>query len=874
MRARARSQSVTREEEVGVGGGGGSIFSSGAQEVNGVKQGGALAAAAIAVPRVERTKEIQEEQETTEPPAKTKKTAISTKLSVISLPKTGPTNTKPVVPFAPSNSIAQQLKDLVPTAKKKLLSSRPSVKSHAPFSLSDGEEDGYGDMSTSRNELVDEVDSGAEAVGVSGKKWKVPKSSGRRRSIEKAEKAEQLQEKSGGFRGKPKPVAEKTKAKNEGRYSTIPEEGEGQVAEEVGEERQDEEQEEQGEAERGLEEEEIPVPVKNRRNNVSLAPATSTRGKNVKSGAALEVSKALVSKTVSKIAPGGGEGKPTVQSKKDVEADSAPLSKQRIKKAAVARGEAKTKRKEGRKKAPDPMSDGEEEEAVEEGVSPPSQAAPRKRPAGTAVVSSPSLAPATKEVAEPEPESGTPVELEPIQGRGKKGPKKAVRELAPVSLPAQGEELKKVLANLETRTEQGDEVQEPETESVAKGKGKGQGRGKGKGQGQGKGRGKGRATVELQQELVRNSVLLKETGDASASTKPNARTKGKGKTKVVDEGGDEEIPDFDASAASQLVQEAESTSALNDHRIDDDGEANGGSRKKQKTSKSKTSKQTIQKPTILIDSPEPETSQAVKLSRQTIHIAPLTAPSVSPSDVNKRRSGRARMAPLAWWNGEKVLTKIVEATSGNAGAKAEVRKEVVRVETVPESRYRKKAPARVRSTSMALESVASTAAGRKRKRTVSQSALAESEENASSSTSEGESDMESWELQSGELRGLIKSRDGSGTLVKSTIAYAPGAMVTTPVAGATFRMNKTLSYDHMGTGLIEIPPGGSKRWKMSGRFDLVFYVLKGRVGVAVGSNMFVVRKGGQFQVAKGEYFTNILFFFIVLIAPIIFIDLI
>ena len=84
-------------------------------------------------------------------------------------------------------------------------------------------------------------------------------------------------------------------------------------------------------------------------------------------------------------------------------------------------------------------------------------------------------------------------------------------------------------------------------------------------------------------------------------------------------------------------------------------------------------------------------------------------------------------------------------------------------------------------------------------------------------------------------------------------------MDTNEVANASFRMNKTLSYDHLGTGVIDFPPGGQKRWKPAGRYDLVFYVVKGKVAANVASNEFVLRKGGQFQVMKGEF--EFFFFF-------------
>ncbi|KAF8431253.1 hypothetical protein BGX38DRAFT_1295049 [Terfezia claveryi] len=376
-------------------------------------------------------------------------------------------------------------------------------------------------------------------------------------------------------------------------------------------------------------------------------------------------------------------------------------------------------------------------------------------------------------------------------------------------------------------------------------------------------------------------VPSKSTKAAKATTaKTTAKnSKGKGKAKAVNNDEDTEMLDAEDPAASQFVQEANNNSYYSEEEAD-------VSPPTKKNRKSKTTTAPSSSPPKASSSKQPSSSKPTKSTeptkssqpcprsvtpdlqqarppQQRIHIIRLVAPVISPSDANKRRSGRARTAPLNFWTGEKVVTKIEEREDGQG---REVVKEVVRVEEAAVSRY-KKPVARGRSNSTApapsedktkFKSKSKSVAGQKRKRGANKLATVPEDgepapESSESSEEDGESDLESWELSTGSYSGLIKSRDGSGQLVESIIAYAPDSMTTNAVAGATFRMNKTVSLDHLGTGIIDIPPGGIKRWKPSGKYDLVFYVVKGKVGVMVGENGFMCRKGGQFQVARGEY---------------------
>lgn len=71
--------------------------------------------------------------------------------------------------------------------------------------------------------------------------------------------------------------------------------------------------------------------------------------------------------------------------------------------------------------------------------------------------------------------------------------------------------------------------------------------------------------------------------------------------------------------------------------------------------------------------------------------------------------------------------------------------------------------------------------------------------------------------------------------------------------GATFRFAKLLSTSFIGSGVVEMPPGGVKKPKNSKKMHMVFFVYRGRVQVDISGVQFSVGKGGVFQVPRGKY---------------------
>lgn len=83
------------------------------------------------------------------------------------------------------------------------------------------------------------------------------------------------------------------------------------------------------------------------------------------------------------------------------------------------------------------------------------------------------------------------------------------------------------------------------------------------------------------------------------------------------------------------------------------------------------------------------------------------------------------------------------------------------------------------------------------------------------------------------------------------LAISPERIEPQTVANGNFALCKTVSKDFIGTGMIDLPSGGEKRTKNSGKMHIIMYVVTGRVEVNIGDNTFRMRKGGQFSIPRG-----------------------
>ena len=252
-----------------------------------------------------------------------------------------------------------------------------------------------------------------------------------------------------------------------------------------------------------------------------------------------------------------------------------------------------------------------------------------------------------------------------------------------------------------------------------------------------------------------------------------------------------------------------------------------------------------------------ELPEEPKGSQRVIHQKPPPTP--HDDAEGKRRSHRRRLAPLQYWKGEKVEYTLV-APTGDDRRKSSVRLpemvQVVRVESdEDEDKKKKKRAVRKRAGSSApAAAITTTAGGRKRKLALEDAEDAESDP--------GEPDL--WEEgvglndeEVGIKRGLVCAfppyvdSDGDGIMEEKHLAYTKQRILTVDVANGSFKFVKTFSQTGFGTGIIELPPGGIKREKNSGKMTLVFYVIAGRITITIAKNRFRVGKGGQFMVPRG-----------------------
>ncbi|OJJ89466.1 Cupin domain protein [Aspergillus glaucus CBS 516.65] len=198
----------------------------------------------------------------------------------------------------------------------------------------------------------------------------------------------------------------------------------------------------------------------------------------------------------------------------------------------------------------------------------------------------------------------------------------------------------------------------------------------------------------------------------------------------------------------------------------------------------------------------------------------------------RTRSGRVSIKPLAFWKNEKCVFGDGEVAEGGRFPHATV-KEVIRTEEI-EPEYKK-------------------AKSGKRRSKKSKNKDIESDD-------ENEDHADRWEKDNGVLHGYIRKWDpeaqaGIDEEEVLDIAYAPSGIETRDVKDATFRFAKLLSSPFLGSGIVELPPGGVKKPKNSKKMHMVFYVCHGRVQVDISGVQFSVGKGSVFQVPRGNYYS-------------------
>ncbi|KAL4900048.1 hypothetical protein BDW74DRAFT_162606 [Aspergillus multicolor] len=216
------------------------------------------------------------------------------------------------------------------------------------------------------------------------------------------------------------------------------------------------------------------------------------------------------------------------------------------------------------------------------------------------------------------------------------------------------------------------------------------------------------------------------------------------------------------------------------------------------------------------------------LKHRSLYILKREAPT-DPSATHTR-SGRVSVRPLAYWKNERCVYGDEEAAEGQRFPLSKI-KEIIRTEELePE---------------------------KKKKRRVKKS---NSRKGKVESDSEDEQYRDPYEEKGGVLHGYIRKWDNETQTALDEeevldIAYAPSGIETRDVKGASFRFAKLLSSPFIGSGIVELPPGGVKKPKNAKKMHMIFYVVNGRVLVDISGVQFSAGKGCVFQVPRGNYYS-------------------
>ncbi|KAF3941262.1 hypothetical protein ABW19_dt0210296 [Dactylella cylindrospora] len=245
----------------------------------------------------------------------------------------------------------------------------------------------------------------------------------------------------------------------------------------------------------------------------------------------------------------------------------------------------------------------------------------------------------------------------------------------------------------------------------------------------------------------------------------------------------------------------------------------------------------------VIESQPKKKKRAVQVTAQQKHIPDTISGTNSPApDAMEVRPKRHRIAPLQFWKNEKrVYTVKGRRESGTA---VSLEEQVIRIEDSPANmRKKKRAPTQSRNTASQSEP------GRKRRPRKSQE-----EDESSGEDSDAETGDEDWEGV-GKLVGMVKQwPDSELAEIEDEIATSRNGIEFKPIFGSEYLFAKTLGKEFMGCGVLELRTGATKKLKSSGKMQLVFFILEGKVEAEVNELGFRIGKGGQFQVPRGNMY--------------------
>ncbi|KAI5819019.1 hypothetical protein BZA77DRAFT_175976 [Pyronema omphalodes] len=436
------------------------------------------------------------------------------------------------------------------------------------------------------------------------------------------------------------------------------------------------------------------------------------------------------------------------------------------------------------------------------------------------------FAPAPVEEEEPEPE---PLPSQTSKGKGKgKAPAKSKAALEPLPAKRSGRSSK---AAVPETTEDIEMEDAPSVPTPIKKPSKAAPATKAAPKGRGKKAAEPIPEPEPEEEEPPKKKSRSSTGAAKAAPPAKATKTAKGKKP--------------AAVPAEVIAEEEAESS---------SQAAAKGRKKAPAKKAPAKK-------TLPASETPASPAAPTASRPSQRII-IEAPPVTPAaaDDGTRRSRRHRIAPLQYWKGEKIdyVLEAAQDKNGNAIRMPKIAALVRVEEATPIPK-----PTRARKTTASVEPVGKPL---KRKRGTKKRQEEDEEEQDDYSNLGELDDWEKGETGSDDEDAGIKmgwtkvfppqfNKDDEPIMEERQLAYTKDRMQTSDIANGAFRFVKTVTQDTFGTGIMEVPPGGGKRTKSSGKMTLVFYMLAGRVTVTIADEKFRVRKGGQFMVPRGNLYS-------------------
>ncbi|KAK6341101.1 hypothetical protein TWF696_009402 [Orbilia brochopaga] len=208
------------------------------------------------------------------------------------------------------------------------------------------------------------------------------------------------------------------------------------------------------------------------------------------------------------------------------------------------------------------------------------------------------------------------------------------------------------------------------------------------------------------------------------------------------------------------------------------------------------------------------------------------------------RPKRSRIAPLQFWKNEKRVYTVNERRE--SGTAVSLTEEVIRIEDTPVTRPPKKSRTQVQG---------ATARTKKTGKRGKRKALNDKDQEILSGS---DTDDEDWE-KVGKLVGMVKqwpseSAGAEDDEIEDEIAISRKGIEFKPIFGSDYLFAKTMGKEFMGCGILELQTGATKKLKSSGKMQLVFFVLEGKIEAEVNELGFRITRGGQFQVPRGNMY--------------------